>query len=86
MKLKIRYLELLKRLQDLKNQGKSFYRENQEDYLELCEYRAALEEHVFWKNRRQFALLMENFINGTIDGEEFSEDFSVLRRKLIDSF
>ena len=45
-----------------------------------------MEEHVFWKNRRQFALLMENFINGSIDGEEFSEDFSALRRKYLDSF
>lgn len=29
---------------------------------------------------------MKNFINGTIDGEDFSDSFSGLRRKLIDSF
>lgn len=55
---RIRYLELFKRSQDLKNQGKSLYRENQEEYLELCGYEVAIENHVFWKNSRQFALLM----------------------------
>jgi hypothetical protein len=80
-----RHSKLLKRSQDLKNQGKSLYRENEEDYLELCEYRATLEEHAFWKNRRQFALLMENFINGIIDAEEFSDDFFVLYRKTLDA-
>lgn len=29
---------------------------------------------------------MEKFLNGTIDGEDFSERFSELRQKLIDAF
>lgn len=33
-----RHIELLKRLQDLKNQGKSFYQESKEEYLELSKY------------------------------------------------
>ena len=80
-----RYFELLKRSQNLEKQGKSLYDENQEDYFELLKYGAALEEHVFWKSRRQFALLMEKLINGIIDGEEFSDDFVVLYRKTLDA-
>lgn len=80
-----RHFELLKRYQDLKKQGKHLYFENEKEYLELCEYKAALQEHVFWKHRRQFALLMENFINGIIDGEKFSDNFSVLYRKTLDA-
>ena len=30
-----KHIELLKHLQDLKNQGKSFYRESKDEYLEL---------------------------------------------------
>jgi hypothetical protein len=48
----IRYLEFLRRLQYLENQGKSLSNENQEYYLEVLEYRAAVEEDIFWKNRR----------------------------------
>jgi hypothetical protein len=81
-----RHSELLKRSKDLEKQGKHLYDENQDEYLELLDYRSTLENHIFWKNRRQFALLMENFINGIIDGEEFSDNFSALGRKYLDSF
>lgn len=77
-----RHLELLKLSERLKSLGKSLYKEKKEDFLELARYEAAIEEHIYWKSRRQFALLMENFINGTINGETFSEDFSVLSRQL----
>ena len=74
-----RYFELLKRSQNLKNQGKNLYFENEKDYLELCEYQAVLEDYAYWKHRHQFALLMQNFING----EEFSEDFILLNQKIL---
>lgn len=64
-----RDLELRKCSQNFKNIGKSIYKEK--DFLELCRYEGAIQEHIYWKNRRQFALLMESFFNGTIDGEEF---------------
>ena len=80
-----RHLKLLKRSQDFKNQGKSFYRESRDEYLELSKYEGAIQSYIYWKNRRQFALLMEKFINGIIDGQEFSYSFLELRRKLIDT-
>ena len=66
-----RHLELLKHSQNLKSLGKYLCKENREDFLELCEYEGIIEEHLYWKKRREFALLMENFLNGTIDGEDF---------------
>lgn len=81
-----RHLELLKLSERFKSLGKSLYKEKKEDFLELARYEAAIEEHIYWKSRRQFALLMENFINGRINGETFSEDFSVLSRQLNNTY
>jgi hypothetical protein len=77
-----RHLELRKCSQNLKNIGKSLYKEKEKDFLELCRYEGAIQEHIYWKNRRQFALLMESFFNKRIDGEELSEDFSALSGQL----
>ena len=78
-------MELLERLQDFEKQGKHLYDENQEEYLELLEYRVAVENHIFWKERHQFVLLMESFINGIIGGEKFSDYFSGLHRKTLEA-
>ena len=70
-----RYIELLKRSEDLKNLGKSFYKESKDEYLELSEYEAAIETYIYWKSRNLFLLLMEKFVNKIISGEEFSDSF-----------
>ena len=82
---RMKHVELLKRSRDLEKQGKSLYHQNQEDHLELLKYGAALENHIFWKNRDQFVLLIENFINGIIDAEEFSDTLYVLDSKTLDT-
>ena len=38
-----KHIELLKSLQDLKNQGKSFYQESKDKYLELSKYERAIQ-------------------------------------------
>jgi len=81
----MRHVELLKRSQDLENRGKFLYKENFKEYPELVEYRAIIQNHIFWKNRYQFTLLMENLINGIINGQEFSDSFSELHRKTVDA-
>ena len=78
-----RYIELLKRSEDLKNLGRSFYQESTDEYLELVTYEAAIEEHIDWKSRILFLLLMEKFVNKIISGEEFSDSFLQLRQRLI---
>jgi hypothetical protein len=66
-----RHIELLKRSQDLKNQKKNLFLENQEEDFELSESNIAVQEHIFWQDRDQVALLMEDFLNKKIDVELF---------------
>ncbi len=78
-----RHIELLKRSEDLKNLGKSFYQESKDEYLELSNYEGAIESYLYWKSRTLFVLLMEKFVNRIISGEEFSDSFLELRQRLI---
>ena len=80
---KQRYIELLKRSEDLKNLGKSFYQESKDEYLELSKYEGAIQSYLYWKSRTLFVLLMEKFVNRIISGEEFSNSFLELRQRLI---
>ena len=75
---KIRHLELLRRFLDLKNQGKDLYRENRNEYMELLHYRGRLEDQAFWTNRKEFVLYMENYVNDSIEFEDFEIAFSRL--------
>lgn len=65
-----RHIQLLKRSQDFKNQGKDLFIENREEDFELSKQNTAVAEHIFWQDRYQVALLMEDFLNRKIDGEE----------------
>ncbi len=78
-----RHRELLKRSQDLKNQKKNLFIENPEEDFELSQYNIAVEEHIFWQDRDEVALLMEDFLNKKIDGELFCDHVHGLRCKLI---
>lgn len=78
-----RYIELLKRSEDLKNLGKSFYQESKHEYLELSKYEGAIQSYLYWKSRTLFVLLMGKFVNRIISGKEFSDSFLELRQKLI---
>ena len=78
-----RYIELLKRSEDLKNLGKSFYQESKDEYLELSKYEGAIQSYLYWKSRTLFVRLMEKFVNRIISGKEFSDSFLQLRQKLI---
>jgi hypothetical protein len=48
---KERHKQLVIGSQDLKNQGKTLFRENAKDYSELLNYEIAVEEQVFWTQR-----------------------------------
>jgi hypothetical protein len=78
-----RYIELLKRSENLKDLIKSFYEESKDEYLELSKYEGAIQSYLYWKSRTLFLLLMEKFVNRIISGEEFSDSFLELRQKLI---
>jgi hypothetical protein len=81
-----RYMQLLQRSQDLKNQGKNIFIENREKDFELSEYNIAVEEHIFWQDRYQVASLMENFLNRKINGEKFCDRVFGFRRELMNRY
>ena len=41
-----RHRQLLKRSQDLKKQGKSFYQESTDEYLELSKYEGTIQSYI----------------------------------------
>jgi len=77
-----RHIELLNRSQDFKTQGKSFYQESKDEYLEFSKYDAIVAKHIFWQERYNVALSMEDFLNRKIDGEELCDRVCGLRREL----
>jgi len=78
---KERHKQLVIRSQDLKNQGKTLFRENPEEYSELLDYNIAVEEQVFWTHREDFFLVMKNFLDNILGFDEFETAFSLLFRK-----
>ena len=76
-----RHIQLLNRSQDFKDQGKSFYKESPEEYLELSSFNVAVEENIFWQQRYKVAELMQDFRK--IDGQEFCDRVFGLRRNLM---
>ena len=78
-----KHIQLLKRDQDFKNQGKSFYKESPEESLELSNYNAAVDQHIFWEQRYKVDELMQDFLNRKIDGQKFCGRVFGLRRNLM---
>lgn len=78
-----KHIEFLKRSQELKNQGKSLYRESKGEDSELSKYDAIISILFFWQERYNLTLSMEDFLNRKIDREEFFVKVDVLRKNLI---
>jgi len=68
---KKQHIQLLKRSQHLKNQGRILFQENPEEAFELLKYNIAVEEQVFWTHQEEFFLVMKNFIDNNINFDEF---------------
>jgi len=83
---KERHKQLVIRSRDLKNQGKTLFRENPEEYSELLDYNIAVEEQVFWANRGEFFLVMKNFLDNIINFDEFETAFTLLYQKTREEF
>ena len=78
---KERHRELIVRSRDLKNQGKSLFRENRGEYYELLDYNVTVEEQFFWTNRGEFFLVMKDFLDNIINFDEFETAFMLLYHK-----
>ena len=83
---KERHRELIVRSRDLKNQGKSLFRENREEYSELLGYKMTVEEQFFWTNRGEFFLVMKDFLDNIINFDEFETAFTLLYDKKSEEF
>ena len=78
---KERHKQLVISSKDLKNQGKTLFRENPEEYSELLDYEIAVEEQIFWTNRGEFFLVMKDFLDNIINFDEFETAFTLLYYK-----
>lgn len=83
---KKKHLQLLKLFLDLEKLNKNFYQENSENYCELNKYEISISEHIFWIRRKDFILLMEDFIHNIINFYEFETTFSLLYWKTTEEY
>ena len=72
-----RHLELEKRAQYFAKQGKNIFWKSLKEYDELTQFHIILFNDIFWRRRKQFALLMEKFVNDFIKMEQFEIEFSL---------
>lgn len=78
---KIRYLELVRQAEILKKKGVSLGEEDRDKYLELLNYEVELSNQIYWKNRKEYFSIMNNFINGKLTAEDFMDEFLCLWEK-----
>lgn len=83
---KERHKQLVIHSRNLKNQGKTLFREDPEEYSELLDYNIAVEEQVFWTHRGEFFLIMKNFLDNILDFDEFETAFTLLYQKTREEF
>jgi len=67
---------------DLKNLGKKIYKENPEEYSELCTYDGVVEEQIYWTYRNNFVLIIKNLLDNTFNFDEFESAFSILFKEI----
>ena len=79
-----RHIELLNHQKKVISQNKSFFKENQAEFLELSHYNADVAQHIFWEDRFEVASLIQTFLNKEINAEEFHDSVFGLRRNHID--
>ena len=65
------YLELLKYDKELKSQGKSFSKENMQNFRKFLRYEISLLDHFNWEQRDRYFLLMTNFLDKKITEDQY---------------
>jgi hypothetical protein len=78
----IKYLDLLRYSNRLKKQGKFLYDEDEQAYLELLQYQILIRDHVFWKKKQNFILLITDFLNKILNTEEFINEFFYIHNQI----
>jgi len=75
---KERYIALVNELNEAKAKGINWYKKNPQKYNELLCYQSVLSNHLFWLEREEFLVIIEKFLNNTIEFEQFEDEFSEL--------
>ena len=83
---KERHKQFVVFLEDLKDQEKIIYQKNPGGYFEFLGYDMAVKEQIFWINREKFFLVMKDFLDNTINFDEFETDFRLLYYKTREEF
>jgi hypothetical protein len=72
---KSQHLTLLKRFLELKKSNKSIFNEvneERENFVKLMGYESVVFDHIFWTKRKDFMLLIQNFIADSINYEKIN--------------
>ena len=75
---KERYIAIVNELNKAKAKGIRWFKENPQKYNELLNYQGILENHLFRLEREEFLVIIEKFLNNTIEFEQFEDEFSKL--------
>ncbi len=75
---KERYITIVNELNEAKAKGIRWFKENPKKRMELLNYQIVLSDHIFWVEREEFLVIIEKFLNNTIEFEQFEEEFSKL--------
>ena len=75
---KERYITIVNELNEAKAKGIRWFKENPKKRMELLSYQGVLSNHLFWLEREKFLVIIEKFLNNTIEFEQFEDEFSKL--------
>ena len=75
---KERYITIVNELNEAKAKGIRWFKENPKKRMELLNYQIVLSDHIFWVEREKFLVIIEKFLNNTIEFEQFENQFSKL--------
>lgn len=79
-----RHLKLLQKSLNLRRKDKYLFYQNQKGDRESIKYQIFVYDHIFWTHKNDF--ISKNFINGTINYDEFEINFSLLCNKTIQEY
>lgn len=75
---KERYITIVNELNEAKTKGIRWFKENPKKRMELLRYQIVLSNHIFWLKRKEFLVIIEKFLNNTVEFEQFENEFSKL--------
>ena len=67
--------ELIQYSNLLASEGKSLFKTDPEKNRQFIKSMVVISDGIYWENRQNFLNLLEKFLDGKIDGEEFTSSF-----------